>query len=251
MRKAFFIGCGFLLLLVVGGLAFVGYTFIPPVKALYEQFEVDQPRFSALEDSFPFDVEAESQLDVDRFTTHLELRVTLVDYARTLEEDIQRSLNDDSIGFIEQLRVPFTRALGITTHVATTFEEAHMSLSEFAWYSRVLWATLRNLDKGAGGMALAPLRGRYSELRQRWEEATRDDEDAPTIDEIIGAEQDFPPAVMDTALALVAQDTDSVLAGLAFIEAEPFFMQAHGNDPESLQDVVFPGESGSIKLDGR
>ena len=251
MRKALFIGCGVILLIIVGGLGFLGWTFYGPIKAIYDQWEVDQPRFAALEDRFPFDVEAQTQLHIDRFTTHLDLRVSLVNYARALELEIDGALNDDSIGFIDQLRAPFERIQGLTSQVATQFEEAGMSLSEFAYYSRVLWATLRNLDEGSGGSALVPLRGRYSQLRHAYEEATREQPDVPTLDEIIGTESSFPPDVLDTAVALLAQDTNRVLEGVEFLQAEPVLMQADGRDPHTLQDAMFPADGGSVTLEGR
>jgi hypothetical protein len=249
MKKWIFIGCGSVLLILVGGVGFIAWTFYGPVKDMYTQWEVEHPRFEALTTSYPFDPAAQEALDRARFGEHLDLRVALVDEFMAMQMDVARTVDDESLGFIERMRAPFVQFTSLPSMLAAEFEFKKMSPAEFAWYSRVLWASLRSLDKGVGGEALAPLRDRYSTLRQRYDEAAKDDNELPPLDEIIGTEDDFPPGSIELAQGVLALDVDRALRAVEVLAAEPMAMQAA--DADGFDSMVFPGQDGQMRLDLR
>jgi hypothetical protein len=249
MKKWIFIGCGSVLLLLVGALGFLGWAFYGPVMDMYNQWELERPRFEALQTRFPFEPAAQQGLDTDRFVEHLDLRVALAEEFLAMQLNVARDVDDESLGIVDRMRAPFIHFTALPSMVAAEFEDAKMSPAEFAWNSRLLWASLRSLDKGLGGEALAPLRDRYSTLRQMYDEAIKDDNEMPGLDELIGPDEDFPPGSLELVQGLLAMDVDRALKAVGVLSAEPLAMQA--TDPEGLETLIFPGQHGQMKLDLR
>ncbi len=114
-----------------------------------------------------------------------------------------------------------------------------MGSTEFAHYSRVLWAALRELDKGTGGDRFNAVRGRYAELKYNYERDSREFDEAPAFDDIIGNPSDFPPAAIDTALHVMGTDLQRLMEGTRVMAIETIAMQLHRFDGEEEMPDIF------------
>ena len=102
--KKLLIGCGVLVLLLLSGVGYIYYQMWPYVVAADEAKE----GLVRLEDRFPFDAEAQSLLDAERFATSLEIRIRigreLADSVSALQASAPTA-NFDDLGFFDKIGV--------------------------------------------------------------------------------------------------------------------------------------------------
>lgn len=220
--KKLFIGCGIAVLLLLGGLGALVWSFWDDIQLLRTQADSAMQRIEAVEAAWPFSAEGLQQLDGERFVRALELRAALVGDLRQAKDQIEElarkaDRGDSEVGFMDFFGQMLGAVSGVLPTVAQRLEEGRMGWHEFAWHSRVLWAVLYRVDVGAADAALQPLRGSYTRLRETYEELRKQQRNLPDLRDVLG---EFPPAIVAEAEALVARNLDRVQAGLALPDIE-------------------------------
>jgi len=224
--KKLFIGCGIAVLLLLGGLGFLVWSFWPDIQAMRTKAEASLAQLNALQAQYPFDPQGVEHLDGERFARALELRSALVGDIRTIETELtemsrKADAGEGDVGFFDFLGHMLGAVADVLPSISTRLEAAQMGWGEFAWHSRVLWAVLYRVDVGAGDAALEPLRGSYTRLRAAYEELRKSQKGLRDLRDVIG---EFPPAILSEAEALVAKDIGRVTAGLGLPEIEHLFL---------------------------
>jgi hypothetical protein len=248
--KKIFIGCGILVVLLLGALGYLAYKVAPHVKDSVARFERFGTEITVLEESFPFE-QTPGELDTQRFASALDLRVDLKARFQQMEGDFDEygeQLEEEDTGFFDMLDV-LAGAMGrfypLLDDVPSLLREAHMGPSEYTHHCRVLWAALQQVDAGAGGVALEPLEGEFDRFRGAYGQMRKQDEDEwPPLSELLG---EFDPQVLEQARAMLAVDTDRVLAGMVDTEFEAIYMKfgeyMRNASPAGEVDVSVTGDT--------
>lgn len=221
-------GCGGLILLAAG-LAFIGVQAYPIYKEIEEQGSRYDAKIELLDEEHPFSPDAQTELDTERFATALELRVELRQGLDRWQEGLRQFGEDaeaEELGVwdvIEQLQQdPTILFSDVLQEIPATLGASAMGPTEFAYYTRLLWATLESIEAGTGGPDLDPLRGRYLVLKDFYaRDVKRQQPKAPDLDQIVGS---FDPAVVLAAKQVLGTDTTRVLDGIAPPELEIVYM---------------------------
>ncbi len=242
--KKLFIGCGIVVLLLLGAAGFLVWRFWPEIRSMHEQAEASIARLNELEVAHPFDPAAQAHLDTVRFARALDLRVDLCDdLVRMGEEmdELKRKVDsgESDLGVFEVVSLQLRALADVLPHFAGRLAAAEMSWPEFAWHTRVLWATLYRVSLGVGSPSLEPLRDDYARFKDAYERAARESEGLPPLRDLIGQ---FPPAVLSEAETVMLTDLGRVRAGLRVLDLEHVFMLPV-TDPDDLQYVTVPEET--------
>ncbi len=244
--KKLFIGCGVVLLVLIGVLAAFVWQLMPDIRAAQAAWEQTGERLQTLEQSFPFD--AETDLDPGRFASHLELRAALVGSLRDLESEIEAGEDDEEAGFSEILSRTLRGIAPLATAVGNAFEQARMGPSEFSYHSHVLWTVLRELDSGTGGPEFDPLRDRYSALSEIYDRSFEANKELPPLDEMIGPEDGYPQGVLDAARIALASDMERAVEATSMLEIElPIFLNPELSNPDAMGTMVFTGSESNAR----
>jgi hypothetical protein len=219
--KRIFIGCGIVVLLLLGGIGFLAWRFWPHMQDFKAKTEQAAARLSALNVSAPFDPSAIASLDAGRFAAALDLRAQICDDLKGANERLSKLQDKDAdIGMLAGMQLTITELGDMTPRFAERLEAAHMSWPEFAWHTRLFWSVLQRVGLGAGDPRLTELSGAYKHLDEVYEQE-REHAELPQLKDLIG---DFPPGLISDAGAVMATDVARVRASLGMAEGEKFFM---------------------------
>jgi hypothetical protein len=182
--KKLFIGCGIIVVLILGGVGFILYQVWPQMRDLQTQWTVAFERIESVDREYPFDPLAQTELDAPRFAQSLDVRAAIADKliaaGKRIDELAKQHHNDEGVGVFDMLRGFFQTTTTILPDFAAHLEEARMSWREFAWHTRLLWACLYRVDAGVGPPELEPLRGSYERLKENYARAQRESKELPT-----------------------------------------------------------------------
>jgi hypothetical protein len=242
--KKIFIGCGIVVLLLLGGVAFLTWRFWGDFTEMRVQATQAVERLNAIAAAQPFDPSAQAGLDTERFAQALDVRALLAaDLVQigTDMEEMQRKeeAGETDIGFFELWSQMFKAVTGLMPNFAARLEETQMSWPEFAWHTRVMWSVLYRVDIGVGEPDLEPLRDRYTDFKAKYDELRRQQEGLPELRDLLG---EFPPAVLSSAAAIMAKDTQRVERGLRVPEVEHLYMMPVTTTDE-LKYVEMPADT--------
>jgi len=225
MRK-FFIGCGVLVLLVLGAIGLLTWKLYPDFREFEQSATASLKRIEALDRVHPFDPDGQSSLDTERFATSLGVRLRLGESLAAAEQrlvDMQQRYEDDGdFGIFDLLGGMLGSFAGALDQFAQELEGAAMGWPEFAWHTRVLWGTLHRLDVlGLGDTALDPLRGEFLRFREHYEQLAQQHQQMPALrDQVEG----LPPAVLASAEQVLAADLTRARASLRTIALDHVYM---------------------------
>ncbi|MGQ0554299.1 MAG: hypothetical protein ACT4PU_13910 [Planctomycetota bacterium] len=239
MRKLF-IGCGVIVLLALAGFGYVAYRAYPHVVKMQEQWTAGFEALTALESRFPFEQDAQTQLDTRRFVAMLDLRVGLTEYLAGIDRAASALHEPDAAGEEPGMFEMWGQLVDLMSpslkEFATRLEAAEMSWSEFAWHTRVMWSALKSVEGGADEPALAALAAdSYTRFKESYERSARDLKDLKTLDVLL---DDIPPTVKADARAMMAADVERMRAALQIVAIDYIYM-----DPKyRIEDLaVRPG----------
>jgi hypothetical protein len=242
--KKLFIGCGIVVLLLLGGLMFLAWEFGPDIKGLQAQAQAALASINAVGQAHPFDAAAQTSLDAQRFMVALDVRAQLADDLVQLGDDMQElqrksDSGESDIGWRELVH----RMIGSVTSIMPKFAErltaAQMSWPEFAWNTRVLWSVLYRVDIGVAEPGLEPLRNSYTTFKNKYDSLRREQKGLPELRDLLG---EFPPTVLSAAAAVMAQDLQLVKQGLRVPEVEHIYMMPV-TTAEELSYVDVPADT--------
>jgi hypothetical protein len=225
--KRIFIGCGIVVLLLLGGIGFLAWRFWPELQDFRKKNDEAVARLNALTISAPFDPAGISSLDTSRFAAALDIRAQVCTDLKAANERLSK-LNDpdDQPGMLEGMSLTLHELTSMMPRFADRLEAAHMSWPEFAWHTRLFWRVLQRISLGAGEPRLAELQDSYSRLEKVYDQE-REHAELPQLKDLVG---DFPPAMISEAEAVMATDVSRVRASLGMLEAERIFMMP-SSDP--------------------
>ena len=236
MKKALLVGCGVMLLVIVSIGGFLGWVMWEPMMDLTGQTEATVTRLVALDQEHPFEP---LEAGADGFEEHLELRVEIQRILSRLNEELASTIEDEELPIIDRIRASIVQPTPALAELEDAFVRRGVGPTQYSYHSRLLWAALRELDKGGGSPALAGLRDRYSHLQNIYDATRQRDKDVPALDDIIGAESEWSPDVIDAAMNSLALDVERVVEGVGMLALEPMWMQV-GASPELVGVIAFP-----------
>lgn len=247
--KKLLIGCGVLVALLLCGVGFLAWRFWGDIRTLQQQAEASITRLNDLQAAHPFDPAAQAHLDTARFARALDLRAQLSDDLVRLGdemEDLQRKedAGESDLGVLEVVSRTLKAVSGVLPGFADRLTAAEMSWPEFAWHTRVLWATLYRVSLGLGSPALEPLRDSWSELEAIYAQMAKDQKGLPPLRDLVG---EFPPTILAEAEAVMATDLSRVRSGLRVLEIEHLYMMPVSK-ADDLQYVSVPEEGADAPL---
>jgi hypothetical protein len=224
MRKLF-IGCGVVILVIVALGAWFSAPLWPTFSRWHSEWNASIEELNALDDRYPFDIEAQTHLDPARFATMLDLRVELTEYFLDIHDelmDLDRRYEADEVGFVEVFKTAFERLTPIWNVFHDELDDARMGRTEFAWLTRVLWASLARVDAGVADPELQPLRDSYNRYKAIYDELVRQDRTRPPLQELLSG---IPPAVLSEAETVLRSDVARVQRGLQIVDLDHVYMQ--------------------------
>ncbi len=238
--KKLFIGCGIVVLLLLAGVGVLVWSLWGDFRQMQAQTERSFAQLADLRLRHPFEGEALTHLDGERFARALDLRAQLeLDYSAIQDRfhalDRRSDEGEDGAGFLDVLRAALQEFAAVLPNFARRLDEAQMSWPELSWHSRVLWSVLHRIDVGAAEPELAPLRGTWDKYSVLYQQLAREQRGLRPLRDVIG---DFPPAIVAEASALVAADIDRVRQGLGLLVVEHWFL----TPVDRLEDLQFSSE---------
>lgn len=245
--KKLLIGCGCLVLLLLGAGGWFVWQFVPAVTAIQDSMVSATTQLNELDQQHPFDEEAQVELDTQRFAQALDIRVGLKDDFARWEADLE-SIDDEDVGFgnfIETMTGAMTRFADMFELLPNALEGQGMGPTEFIFHSRVLWAALDSIGAGAGGPELDGLRGEYDTMVGAYGQIRQQNPELPpTFGELVG---EVPPALVISARQVLAADALRVEAALAQPQMEVTLLGL----PEIMADALqeFDVEGVSVEID--
>lgn len=242
--KKLFIGCGIVVLLLLGGLMFLAWEFGADIRALQAQAQAALASLNALDKSYPFDPAEQTTLDAERFAVALDVRAQLADDLVELGDSMQElqrkeDAGESDIGWRELVHKMIGSVTGIMPAFADKLTAAQMSWPEFAWHTRVLWSVLYRVDIGVAEPGLEPLRNAYTTFKSKYDALRRDQKGLPELRDLIG---EFPPAVLSAAAEVMGRDLQLVKQGLRVPEVEHLYMMPV-TTAEELSYVDVPADT--------
>jgi hypothetical protein len=242
--KKLFIGCGIVVLLLLGGIMFLFWEFGSDIRALQAQAQAALASLNALDKAHPFDAAAQTSLDSERFLAALDIRAQLAEDLVQLGDNMQElqrkeDAGESDIGWREMVHRMIGSVTGIMPKFAERLTAAQMSWPEFAWYTRVLWSVLYRVDIGVAEPGLEPLRNSYTNFKSKYDALRRDQKGLPELRDLLG---EFPPAVLADAAAVMATDPQLVKQGLRVPEVEHLYMMPV-TTTEELSYVDVPADT--------
>jgi len=242
--KKLFIGCGIVVLLLLGGVVFLVIEFGPDFRALQAQADAALASINALQATHPFDAAAQSTLDPERFARALEVRALLADGLVQVGEDLaelqrKEDAGETDLGMLEMGHRMFRGVTPIMPTFAERLTAAQMSWPEFAWHTRVLWSVLYRADIGVAEPGLEPLRNSYTTFKTKYDALRHDTNGMPELRDLLG---EFPPTVLSAAAAVMVQDLQLVKQGLRVPEVEHLYMMPV-TKAEELSYVDVPADT--------
>ncbi|MHC4844520.1 MAG: hypothetical protein ACYTCU_00010 [Planctomycetota bacterium] len=250
--KKLFIGCGVLVVLILGVLGWAVYQVYPDASEGQELIAAAFTKLEELDQSYPFEAEPKTQLDGQRFVKVLEIRVDQATYLRGVVDDLgalaEQFEEGEEPGWIDSFKLiiratrqSFLLMGEASTKFAENLAAAQMGPKEFAWNTKVLWACLRRVDQGAGEPGLDDLRGRFDEFEVFYVEQRENNKDLPVLGELIG---NVSPAAIAQASDLLASDIERVKDGLYAPQFDHLYLLLPAHQLEELEVVVEPGGTG-------
>ena len=231
--KKVLIGCGVVVLLGLLFFGYVAYRLWPNVTNMQEQWAAAGDELTALERDYPFDVQAQQDLDPARFGRMLDVRVELADYftgvGERMEAMEQAHGADDGPGWIGTLQGFFDQIAPVLTEVTTRLRSAEMSPQEFAFHNRVMWAVLARVDDNLAGEELEELRGRYKRFEELYETMRKDQPQLLALKDLLAG---LPPAAVKSAEQLMAADLTRVSRAIAVTDVDHLYLQ-----PQRFKEV--------------
>lgn len=242
--KKLFIGCGIVVLLLLGGLMFLAWEFGADIRALQAQAQAALASINEVGKAHPFDAAAQTSLDKERFQTALDVRAQLADDLVALGDEMQElqrkeDAGESDIGWRQMVHRMIGSVTGIMPGFAQRLTAAQMSWPEFAWHSRVLWSVLYRVDIGVAEPGLEPLRNSYSTFKSKYDALRRDQKGLPELRDLLG---EFPPDVLSAAAEVMASDLQLVKQGLRVPEVEHLYMMPV-TTTEELSYVDVPADT--------
>ena len=207
--KKLLIGCGCLVLLVLGAGAWFVMQLAPGFTQMQDGVADAAMRMHALDHAHPFDPDSQEELDAERFATALDVRIGLKDDYERWEAKMEALDPGDGAEAFKNLIAAATGAMELMAEqfalVPTALEGTAMSPKEFVFHSKVLWATLDSIGAGAGGDAFdSDLRGQYDIMVGAYGEIRQSDPNLPTsFDALVG---EVAPGLVITARQVLASD---------------------------------------------
>lgn len=231
--KKVLIGCGIVVLLGLLFFGYVAYRLWPNVINMQEQWAAASEELTALERDYPFDVQAQQDLDAARFGRMLDVRVELADYftgvGERMEAMEQAHGADDGPGWIGTLQSFFDQIAPVLTEVTSRLRSAEMSPQEFAFHNRVLWAVLARVDDNLAGEELEELRGRYTRFEEVYEAMRKEQPQLLALKDLLAG---LPPAAVKSAEQLMAADIPRVSRAIAVTDVDHLYLQ-----PQRFKEV--------------
>ena len=237
--KKVLIGCGVVVLILLIGFGYLAYTLWPNVSRLYDEWSAAIETLDALDSRYPFDTQAQTELDAARFSTMLDVRVALGEYFTGVKQTIDESqgqAEDRAPGWVDSFKLVLDQAAPILPQIATHLEQAAMSPQEFSWHTRVFWGALARVDSGVGTPELEPLRGEYKKFETQYEALRREHPDLEPLRDLLA---EVPSDVLVAAGPVLAQDLGRVHRALAVTEVDYFYLQ-RPEQPETASAPTGP-----------
>ena len=231
--KKVLIGCGVVVLLALLFFGYLAYRLWPNVMNMQEQWAAASAELTALDRDYPFDVQAQQDLDPQRFGRMLDVRVELADYFTGVGERWtameQAHEAEDGPGFIDELKGVIDQIAPVLTEVTTRLRAAEMSPQEFGFHNRVLWAVLARVDDNLAGEELEELRGRYTRFEEVYEAMRKEQPQLMALKDLLAG---LPPAAVKSAEQLMAADLPRVSRAIAVTDVDHLYLQ-----PQRFKEV--------------
>jgi hypothetical protein len=219
--KKIFIGCGIVVLLLLGCIAVLAWQLWPDFKDFRHKNDDAVARLNALVVSAPFDPAGLASLDTARFARALDLRAQICEDLKGVNDRLGKLYAPEAKpGPFESMKTTFRELGSMMPRYADRLEAAHMSWPEFAWHTRLFWAVLQRASIHAGVAQLEHLGGDYARLETIYDKQ-REKTDLPPLKDLIG---EFPPAIIAQASEVMVTDVDRVQSSLGMLEGERIFM---------------------------
>ena len=235
--KKLLIGCGAVLLLCLGVMGVVMWQIWPAIESAAAEAEDYHQRLVDLEVNYPFDPLARTELDTVRFATSLDVHAEIKRHMDAWELDMVsygRQVTEQDIGSIDQAKEYIRRLTQLYRLFVPPLEEYKLSLSEFSYHTRVLWATLGTIGAGVvNDPELDSLRLLYDNLREAYDESRA--EGSIPLEEVIG---EFQPGELSRARNILKGDPEKVEQAILIMNAELIFMSM--KQGPATEEVGFP-----------
>jgi len=220
--KKLLLGCGVLLALGLATMGYVVWQLWPDIQQTVSEAEEFERRLMALEEDYPFDADEQVDLDTERFTASLDMRVIIGRNLDDWKNDINafgETIEERDVGFVEEIRGYISRFSEMFQIIAP-MEDFAMSPSEFNYHTRVLWAALATVAHGLDDDPdLDSLRELYPKMKTQYNEQRA--EGSIDLDELIG---EFDATVLSTARDMLKTDTARIEQAVTNASAEAIFM---------------------------
>jgi hypothetical protein len=248
--KKLLIGCGVLFALGLGVLGILAWKLGPAIEeAMVEAGELHQ-RLETLEEDYPFDAEAQSELDTEHFSTCIDIHVGIKSNLDTWTAEMQSyeaKVEEQDIGLLDQFKNSFSGLPRLYRLVVPVLEEHKLSLSEFSYHTRVLWATLALISAGVeSDPKLDSLRLLYSKLEADYEKVRS--EGSTPLEQLIG---EFDPSDLKLARNILKLDPEKVERAILITNAELIFMSLVTGPASDEAGYPAPGDWNFAEPEGQ
>ncbi len=196
--KKLLIGCGVLIAILLGAVAFLAYQVVPAIQETAQQFEIAAEHLKELDQSHPFSTPPESAFSPERFISALELQETL--FGAVLSRI--GSLGQDR-GLVETVLEGNDLVQDSLSDIVEGLTARSMGPTEFSWHSSIFWVSLKRIGAGFGPAALEPYSNCYQDLDQQYEEHRA--ADSPSFNDNL---PEVDSSISDAAIAIMATRLD-------------------------------------------
>jgi hypothetical protein len=199
--KKLLIGCGCLVLLLGGGLAYLVFSMAPMIEHQDEVQERVTGELRELDSAHPFAANPGGELDSARFEQALKLRAALVQRLAQLEAD-RRATEDN--GVTSLIPNMLARMNALVESIPAVLGEHELGPSELQYHTSVFWAALAK-ESADSEPELVELRRRYSELKGAWSFLRQNH---PRLDELPRLIDGPSQPILDAARAVLAANAE-------------------------------------------
>jgi len=246
--KKILIGCGVVLLLVVGGLGYVAYVLAGDVKAVMVAIDRATSELERLDERYAYD-ERTATLDTQGFLRMLDVREVLAERMQEVGTELEAyagAAADDGPGLLDMAKWVLRTAPDLLGSFTRALEAERMGPTEFGAYTRIMWIALRRIDASADDVST--LRGLYGDHKELYERETdRNYPDALPFDELLG---DAPHPVVEAATEILRAHADRVREVLRYTTLDPFFMLMPIEASDEPHIVFLPDAPGTRRIEG-